>query len=111
MLLDDETLSEKTKKNLLALFDEAKDILEEYGAEVFRSADGDERHVRASRIIEKIPTGDKELHGRVAKSRRPGVIRGNTALYHEYVDVYVFDPSLPRDAGHGAQGPEAAVGQ
>ena len=46
------------------------------------------------KVVKKIPTGDKKLHNTVANSRKPGVVRGRTVLYPEFVDVYVYDSAL-----------------
>lgn len=93
-LLDDESVSERSHKNLHALFEQLEDMLSDYGAEVCRSEVGSVRQTRICKIIEKIPTGDQGKHNTIAVSRTPGVVRGRSVLYPEFVDVFVFDPSL-----------------
>ena len=93
-LLDDESISDRSRKNLHALFEQLEDMLSDYDAEVCRSEVGSVRQTRTCKIIEKIPTGDQEKHNTIAASRKPGVVRGRSVLYPEFVDVFVFDPSL-----------------
>lgn len=93
-LLDDESISERSRKNLHALFEQLEDMLSDYDAEVCRSEVGSVRQTRTCKIIEKIPTGDQRKHNTIAASRKPGVVRGRSILYPEFVDVFVFDPSL-----------------
>lgn len=93
-LLDDESISERSRKNLHALFEQLEDMLSDYDAEVCGSEVGSVRQTRTCKIIEKIPTGDQEKHNTIAASRKPGVVRGRSVLYPEFVDVFVFDPSL-----------------
>ena len=94
MLLEDEGMSQKTRKNLLALFGQMEDLLLDYDAEVCASKVGEERPKHRCRIITQIPTGDKSKHNTIARSRKPGVMRGRLVLAHEFVDVYVYDPNL-----------------
>ena len=93
-LLDDESIADRSRKNLHALFEQLEDMLSDYDAEVCRSEIGSLRQTRTCKIIEKIPTGDQEKHNTIAASRKPGVVRGRSVLYPEFVDVFVFDPSL-----------------
>ena len=93
-LLDDEGISDRSRKNLHALFEQLEDMLSDYDAEVCRSEIGSTRRTRMCKIIKKIPTGAQEKHNTIAASRKPGVIRGRSILYPEFVDVFVFDPSL-----------------
>lgn len=93
-LLDDESIAGLSRKNLHALFEQLEDILSDYGAEVCRSDVGTVRQTRICKIIGKIPTSDKEKHNTIAASKKPGVVRGRTVLYPEFVDVYVYDSSL-----------------
>lgn len=93
-LLDDESMTERSRKNLHALFEQLEDVLSDYGAEVCRSDIGSVRQTRICKVIEKIATADKEKHNTIAASRKPGVVRDRTVLYPEFVDVYVYDSSL-----------------
>ena len=93
-ILDDETISGPSRKNLRALFEQLEDILSDYGAEVFRSEIGSLRQTKTCKVIEKIPTGQQEKHNTIAKSRKPGVVRDRLVLYPEFVDVFVYDPAL-----------------
>lgn len=95
-LLEDGSPSQQFKKNLHALFEQLEDVLGDYGAEVCRSEAGSVRQTGLSKVIEKIPTHDREEHNRIAASRRPGVMRGKMVLAREFVDVYVYDPSLKK---------------
>ena len=97
MLLEDESMSQKTRKNLLALFGQMEDLLLDYDAEVCASKVGEERPKHRCRIITQIPTGDKSKHNTIARSRKPGVMRGRLVLAHEFVDVYVYDPNLDQE--------------
>ena len=93
-LLDDETISKRSRRTLNLLFDELEDILAEYDAEIFTSPVGETRKPLLTKVINTISTDNKELHNTIAKSRRAGVIRNGRPLYREYVDVYVFDSTL-----------------
>lgn len=93
-VLLEEDIPPRARKNLMALFEQLEDILDDYGAEVIRSEVGTVRKTRSCKIINKIMTGDSELHNTIVVSRKPGVMRGQVVLYQELVDVYVFDPSL-----------------
>ena len=93
-LLDDETIMGRSRRKLQLLFDELEDILADYDAELFTSSKGEPRRALLTKIINTVGTANPELHNKVAKSRRPGVIRNGRPLYREYVDVYVFDASL-----------------
>ena len=96
-LLDDETISKRSRRTLNLLFDELEDILAEYDAEIFTSPVGETRKPLLTKVINTISTDNKELHNTIAKSRRAGVIRNGRPLYREYVDVYVFDSTLIND--------------
>ena len=93
-LLDDESIMGRSRRKLQLLFDELEDILADYDAEVFTSAKGEPRRALLTKIINTIATANPEMHNKVAKSRRAGVVRNGRPLYREYVDVYVFDASL-----------------
>ena len=103
-VLLDEDLSERGRKNLLSLFEQLKDLLADYDAEVIRSEVGSARQTRLCKIINKIPTSDSEKHNTIALSRKPGVMRGRTVLYQEFVDVYVYDPDLAAEESAQAPG-------
>ncbi len=96
-LLDDESITNQSRKNLQSLFEQLEDILSDYGAEICRSEIGSVRQTRNCKIIKKIPTGQKENHNTIAVSRKPGVLRERSVLYPEFVDVFVFDPSLAEE--------------
>ena len=49
------------------------------------------RQTRFTKIVDKIPTEDQQKHNTIAASRKPGVIKGRTVLYPEFVDVYVCE--------------------
>ena len=93
-LLDDESIMGRSRRKLQLLFDELEDILADYDAEVFQSNRGEQRRAPLTKIINTVATANPELHNKVAKSRRAGVIRNGRPLYREYVDVYVYDASL-----------------
>ncbi len=93
-LLNDESISEKGRRTLKLLFEELEDILAEYDAEVFNSRIGELRRPLLTKIINTISTDNPDKHNTIAKSRRAGVIRNGRTLYREFVDVYVFDPTL-----------------
>lgn len=93
-LLDDENIIGRSRRKLQLLFDELEDILADYDAEVFQSAKGEPRRALLTKIINTVATANPELHNKVARSRRAGVIRNGRPLYREYVDVYVFDAAL-----------------
>ena len=93
-LLEDESISDLSRKNLKALFEQLEDLLTDYEAEIIRSEIGSARQTRSTKIIEKVPTAEKDKHNTIAISRKPGVIRGKTVLYPEFVDVFVYDPTL-----------------
>lgn len=93
-VLLEESLTERGRRNLEALFDQLEEILNDNGAEIIMTEIGEERNLRTSKIIEKIPTGDERLHNHVALSRKPGAVRDRLVLRQEMVDVYVYDPAL-----------------
>lgn len=97
-LLEDESISDLSRKNLKALFGQLEDMLLDHEAEISRSEIGDVRQTRRTKIIGKIPTGDQNKHNTVALSRKPGVMRGRTVLYPEFVDVFVFDSTVAHEA-------------
>lgn len=90
-ILTDESISRRTRRTLQLMFDELEDILAEYDAEIFTSEIGEQRRPLLTKIINTVPTADKNLHNTIANSRRPGVIRNGRPLYREFVDVYVYD--------------------
>lgn len=93
-LLEDDGISDLSRKNLKALFEQLEDLLVDYGSEISRSEVGTVRQTRSTKIIGKVPTGDQSKHNTVAVSRKPGVLRGSTVLYPEFVDVFIYDPSI-----------------
>ena len=102
-ILDDETISNRSRKNIQALFEQLEDILSDYGAEVFRSEIGSVRQARICKVIERIPTGQQEKHNTIAKSRKPGVVRDRLVLYPEFVNVFVYDPALAEESGNNVE--------
>ena len=90
-MLADESISRRTRRTLKLMFDELEEILSEYDAEIFSSAVGEPRRPLLTKIVNTITTSDKSLHNTIARSRRPGVMRGGRMLYREFVDVYVYD--------------------
>lgn len=93
-ILEDETIVGRSKKNVKALFDDLEELLNDYDAEIIRSEVGSLRKTRGNKIIEKILTGDEEKHNTIAVSRRPGVMRDRIVLSPEFIDVFVYDPSM-----------------
>ena len=93
-LLEDESISGQAKNNLESLFEQLEDVLRDNDAEILRSEVGTVRQTRITKIIETIYTAEPEKHNTIAASRKPGVLRGRTVLYPEYVDVFVFNPSI-----------------
>jgi len=106
-LLEDESISDRSRKNLQALFEQLEDMLSDYDAQVCKSEIGSVRQTRTCKIIEKIPTGEEAKHNTIAASRKPGVTRGRTVLYPEFVDVYVYDPSLAQNEAAAEEEPAA----
>lgn len=90
-VLADESISRRTRRTLKLMFDELEEILSEYDAEIFTSEVGELRRPLLTKIVNTVTTGNKSLHNTIAKSRRPGVMRGGRTLYREFVDVYVYD--------------------
>ena len=93
-LLSEESISDNVKRTLQLLFDQLEDILADYDAELSVSQIGEVRKPILTKVINTIATDDEKKHNTIAKSRRPGVVRNGHPLYREYVDVYVYDPSL-----------------
>lgn len=93
-LLEDESISELSRKNLKALFEQLEDLLTDYDSEIIRSEIGSVRQTRSTKIIGKVPTAEQDKHNTIATSRKPGVLRGRTVLYPEFVDVFVYDPTI-----------------
>lgn len=107
-LLEDESISGRSRQNLRALFEQLADLLTDHDAEIRRSEVGSPRQTRTCKIIDKLPTGDQAKHNTIAASRKPGVIRGRSVLYPEFVDVFIYDPSLAVSADD-ADGGEAPL--
>lgn len=104
IFLTDCKLSETDiKKNLSMMFDQFEDFFEENGASVCISESDSPRKSRSCRVVEKIPTGDQTAHNTIAKSRKPGIIKGQTVLQPEYVDIYVYDASLDNEKNAGEE--------
>lgn len=93
-LLEDESVADLSRKNLKALFEQLEDLLADYDAEIIRSEIGAVRQTRSTKIIRKVPTAEQDKHNTIAVSRKPGVLRGRTVLYPEFVDVFVYDPTI-----------------
>lgn len=93
-LLEDESIADLSRKNLKALFEQLEDLLTDYDAEIIRSEIGSVRQTRSTKIIGKVPTAEQDKHNTIAVSRKPGVLRGRTVLYPEFVDVFVYDPTI-----------------
>lgn len=93
-LLEDDSISDLSRKNLKALFEQLEDLLTDYDAEITRSEIGSVRQTRSTKIIGKVPTTEQDKHNTIAMSRKPGVLRGRTVLYPEFVDVFVYDPTI-----------------
>lgn len=97
-LLEDESISDLSRKNLKALFEQLEDLLTDYDAEIIRSGIGSVRQTRSTKIIGKVLTSGQDKHNTIAMSRKPGVLRGRTVLYPEFVDVFVYDPTIITEA-------------
>lgn len=108
-LFDDESISDRFRNNLHSLFEQLEDMLSDYDAKVCRSEVGSVRQTKACKIIDKIPTGDQEKHNTIAASRKPGVVRGRSVLYPEFVDVFIYDPALVISEPIENKGPETAI--
>lgn len=93
-LLEDESVADLSRKNLKALFEQLEDLLADYDADIIRSEIGAVRQTRSTKIIRKVPTAEQDKHNTIAVSRKPGVLRGRTVLYPEFVDVFVYDPTI-----------------
>ena len=108
----EECLTDRARKNLNALFGQLEDLLLEYDAETCVTKVGDVRQNRVSKVVGKIPTGEKEKHNTVALSRMPGVVRNRVVLHQEFVDIYIYDPNLaPPEPEVPENEPETAAGQ
>lgn len=93
-LLEDESITDLSRKNLKALFEQLEDLLADYDAEIIRSEIGSIRQTRSTKIIGKVPTAEQDKHNTIAISRKPGILKGRTVLYPEFVDVFVYDPTI-----------------
>lgn len=89
--LVDEISDPKTRKSVKYMLLDLSDLLEEYGVSMLKSEVGDKRNVRHCQIVERIPTGDPELHDTIAASHSTGFYKGNRTIIKELVDVYFFD--------------------
>ena len=89
-----EELPDRVHKNIRALLEQLGDLLEDNDAEICVTEVGTVRPMRQCKIVQKIPTGKKEMHNTIALSRKPGVVRDRVILYPESVDVYVYDETL-----------------
>ena len=103
-VLNDENISQNTRRTLQLMFEEMEDILADYGAEIFNSKVGEPRRPLITKIINTISTNNKESHNTIAKSRRAGVVRNGRPLYREFVDVFVFDPTFENKLENNSEG-------
>lgn len=108
-LLENENNLDLLRKNLKALFEQLEDLLIDYDAKISRSEIGAVRQTRSTKIIKKVLTGDREKHNTVFFSRKPGVIRGRTVLHPEFVDVFVFDPTVIVSSSEGEPSQQSDV--
>ncbi len=67
-----------------------QDILEKNHVEIYRSEPGDGFTPLRQRAIKKIPTGEKELHGKVAESITCGYSYNGKVISPEKITVYVY---------------------
>ena len=93
-LLTGEENADKRERNIRSMFSQIEDLLDDYDAETFESKPGEPRQLRMTKIMKKIPTGNKELHDTIVRSIRPGVRKGKLVLAEEYVEIYVYDETL-----------------
>lgn len=93
-LLEDDSITDLSRKNLKALFEQLEDLLTDYDAEIVRSEIGSIRQTRSTKIIGKVPTAEQDKHNTIAISRKPGILKGRTVLYPEFVDVFVYDSTI-----------------
>lgn len=68
-----------------------QDILERNEVEVFETAPGQAFAPLRQRVIKKVPTGQEELHGKVAASLSDGYSYNGRTLSPEKVAVYVYE--------------------
>lgn len=85
------------KKKVVGIFEVLQEILEEYGCEFGTSEIDSKRRPKYSKLKNKVLTGSKEKHETVAKSHNPWIVKEPFVLYPEFVDVYVYDSSLPEE--------------
>ncbi|MDR2094816.1 MAG: nucleotide exchange factor GrpE [Treponema sp.] len=70
---------------------EMQDILEKNNVEVYRSAEGEAYTPVRQRIVKKISTDNKELHGKAAESLSYGYSYNNRTIFAEKVSVYIYE--------------------
>lgn len=71
-----------------------QDILEKNNVEIYRSNSGDTFNPARQRIIKKIATGDKSLHGKVSESFSCGYSYKDRTISAEKISAYFYDESL-----------------
>ncbi len=86
----------KTKKNIEdGVLESIEEILEDNGVTICTTAAGKERSVTQCKTIKTVPTHDRALHGRVARSYHPSFTLGKLVLVKERIDTYVYEEPAP----------------
>jgi molecular chaperone GrpE (heat shock protein) len=81
----------RLKKNFSNMFEDILQLVEENDVETYVSKTGDKWSPKFCKIGKKTDAAEKEQHGIVIKSIKPGFHIGNRVLIPENVEVYIFN--------------------
>lgn len=76
------------------VLDTIAEILEDKGVEIHETAVGCNRSNRLCKTRKLVPTGNRELEGKVAYSLNPSFSLGNYVMIKENIDTYIYDATL-----------------
>ena len=86
---------DKTKEDLNDLvLDTIMEILEDRGVQMQETIVGGNRSLRLCKTRKLVPTGNRDLEGKVARSLNPSFSLGNLVMIKEEIDTYIYDSTL-----------------
>ena len=107
-LIFQETLPDVTRKNLTVMFEQLSELLENYGAEIYHTPEGEKPSPHYTKILHTVPTDMPELHRTVIKSLNSGIRLGTVVLVKEFAECYQYEASEKESASAQETLPECA---
>jgi len=89
----------KIRKRISYMLMDIVQILEANGVSRQKSNPKDKRNTRYCQVVERIITGDPDLHDTIALSRNTGFYIENRALIKELVDIYLYSEKTDEQLG------------